>query len=288
MKVNYEFSICEGIVLITFILCVVSKKLTLNGALSALIVGTLISFAGWNYLVILYAFFISSTIATDIHKHIKTTLYGNVYAKEKKRNAIQVLCKGLFPSFISVIIAYYKPMLSNKCINFLSGIYIGYFISANADTWASELGIASTKDPILITTFKTVPKGTNGGVTLFGTCMSICGGCFISIVEIICNVIKNGTNDITLYMISMKIILGCVIGFIGSLLDSIIGAVFQMTIYNTKTKQIVDTHEYMSISKKQADVYYINGKDILSNSQVNLITCITSSFICGVLFYLIL
>ena len=287
MKVTYEFSICEGIVLITFILCVVSKKLTLNGALSALLVGTLISFAGWDYLVILYAFFISSTIATDIHKHIKTTLYGNVYAKEKKRNAIQVLCKGLFPSCISVIIAYCKPMLSNKCVNLLSGIYIGYFVSANADTWASELGIASTKEPVLITTFKTVPKGTNGGVTLFGTCMSICGGCFITIVEIICNVIK-GTNDVTMHMISIKIIVGCVIGFVGSLLDSIIGAVFQMTIYNTKTKQIVEQQEYMSMSKTERNIFYVNGKDVLSNSQVNLITCIISSVICGVLCYLIL
>jgi uncharacterized membrane protein len=58
---------------------------------------------------------------------------------------------------------------------------IAHHATSLADTLASELGILSKGRPILITTGRSVPPGTNGGVTLMGTGCSALGGFIIGL-----------------------------------------------------------------------------------------------------------
>jgi len=51
-----------------------------------------------------------------------------------------------------------------------------HFACCLGDTLASELGILSKSPPILVTTFKPVPPGTNGGLSFLGTVASLAGG----------------------------------------------------------------------------------------------------------------
>jgi uncharacterized protein (TIGR00297 family) len=61
--------------------------------------------------------------------------------------------------------------------------FAGALAAANADTWATEIGIHSRSAPRLITTGRPVPAGTDGGMTLLGTTGGILGAGFIAAVS---------------------------------------------------------------------------------------------------------
>jgi len=293
---SLEFIILELIILMIFFLAIKTKILTVGGAFAAVFVGTLISLSGFEFFTILAAFFFSSSKATNIHKQIKSKLLGRSYTKDKTRNSIQVFSKSLFPSLICLIIAKkYGPSMNlfdlentinNKLKLFLEFLFIGFFESANADTWASELGIASKNIPVLILKgFKPVPKGINGAISGYGTMCSIYGGLFISFVTVICNIFRFGPlnfiQDKILIYISIKVLLlGGIIGFIGSLIDSLLGQTVQLSIYN-ETKKCVIEKENEKEAKDNGDELKYYGKDILNNSGVNLVTGIITALISG-------
>ena len=292
---NFEFIILELIIVFIFFFALKTKILSLDGAFAAVFVGTIISLCGFEYFVVLASFFFSSSKATNIHKQIKTKLLGKTYLKEKKRNSIQVFSKSLFPSLICLIIYIkYDPKMNifsskEHTKLFLDFLFIGFFESANADTWASELGINSKENPILILNgFKQVPKGINGAISGYGTICSIKGGLFISGVVVLCNIARFGfieffKNDITIIIFAFKIfILGGVIGFIGSFIDSILGQTVQISIYNV-TKQCMVEKENEEEAKKTGDELKYYGRDILNNSGVNLVTGLITALISGYL-----
>ena len=172
---------------------------------------------------------------------------------------------------------------------FLDALFIGFFESANADTWASELGIASKNSPVLILKgFKTVPKGINGAISTYGTMCSIQGGLFISFVVVICNIFRYGLFnflklDFKIVSIAIKIfIIGGLVGFIGSLIDSLLGQTVQLSIYNESKKCVIEK-ENEKESKENGDELKYYGKDILNNSGVNLVTGVVTSLISGYL-----
>lgn len=65
------------------------------------------------------------------------------------------------------------------------------FACCLGDTLASELGILSSSPPLLITTLKPVPPGTNGGISLGGTIASVIGGCVVGLTLFVSLVMEN-------------------------------------------------------------------------------------------------
>lgn len=141
----------------------------------------------------------------------------------------------------------------------LLSAYIGHYACCAADTWASELGVLSNMDPVLITTFQRVPPGTNGGVSLIGTLASGAGGLFIGLLYYATSMISGSQQPSVLA-------LGVVIGVLGSVLDSILGATVQSTWYNRST------HKICAESLNEPDHELISGMDVLTNEQVNAVS----------------
>ena len=55
-------------------------------------------------------------------------------------------------------------------------LFVGALASAQADTWATEIGAHAPRRPRLITTGREVPRGTSGRVTALGSLGGLAGG----------------------------------------------------------------------------------------------------------------
>lgn len=144
------------------------------------------------------------------------------------------------------------------------------FACCNGDTWASELGILSKSDPILITTLEKVPRGTNGGVSTWGLFVSFMGGIFIGIFYYLATLVFVDNESLLNSSSQFPVVfLGGFAGLIGSVVDSFLGATFQ---FSGQTK------EGFIVENPKEAATKISGKfRILNNHSVNLVSCILTA-----------
>jgi len=156
---------------------------------------------------------------------------------------------------------------------------VGHFACCLADTLASELGILSKSDPFLITTWKPVPPGTNGAISILGTGASAGGGAIIGATYAMILLLETPACRRSAVGTAVDLVgWGTVAGLLGSAIDSLLGATIQRTRYSTESKKVLQDH-----STSTQDTKVINGLNILTNNQVNVL----SSFLTACLLALI-
>ncbi len=140
---------------------------------------------------------------------------------------------------------------------------------------ASELGTVLAKNnPRLLTNpFRTVPVGTNGGISFAGCLVSLLGGFIVGLSYIIGNMIFCRSDYLSnTLMINIQLLFHCTLfGLVGSLIDSLLGATVQFSGY--------DRERNMTVQKDGPSIEKISGRNILSNNQVNFV----SSFLTSIL-----
>jgi len=227
------------------------KSLSLDGALGAFIIGIIIFGAGGlKWITPLIIFFVVSSFLSVIDSPRAGKNKSN-----PRRDILQVLANGGIAAFVAVLFFY--SHLENAYT-----IYLTAIAAATADTWATEIGLLSPRQPRHIISFKPVEKGTSGGITLLGLLGAILGAATIAVAG----------WGFGLPFLNTIIIAG--IGIFGSLLDSIIGGTLQAHF----TCSLCGKNTESRIHCGQPGILQA-GWPWIDNNMVNLINTISGSLL---------
>lgn len=270
---------------IATLLSVRGKKrgsLTTSGAISAFVVGFLTLSCGYRFGTLLVGFYLTSTKLTKFKAEWKQKIDTQYKPSGGGRSANQVLACSVLGVFICLIYFFCRgvdqPIAFDQdpIAAFLWCCYISHYACCNGDTWASELGVLSQTEPVLITSLhRRVPRGTNGGISLVGTVASAAGGASIGLFFYLHSLIAFPSAALQYHAIT----LGFFTGLLGSMIDSFLGATVQATWYDPDLKAIVAARK----DDSSCCCKRICGRDWLSNEQVNGVSVFVTTLLGGVL-----
>jgi uncharacterized protein (TIGR00297 family) len=242
------------------------KSLTTSGALSAVVIGFGIFFAGRFYFwSLLMAFFLTSTLLSHFRSEKKQKME-ELTGRGTRRDAVQAFANGGVALILALTYRFTGRM------EYLAG-FGAALAAANADTWASELGILSRRKPVSVLNLKPVPRGTSGGVSGFGFLASFLGAALIAGVFLAGQL----TLGAGIYRAVISSLLVAIAGFLGSLFDSVLGASVQAQYYD----RLTGAHTEKRISGRKKNEL-VRGFPIIGNDTVNFLS-IAGAAACAVL-----
>jgi len=197
------------------VLCLLSWRLgllTVSGSLASFAMGMIIGvFGGIGWLFVLILFALTGFLVTRYKMDLKVK--NRVQEGERgERSYRNVLANGAVPALVAVVtyIGGWEGQI--PVLVYLSAICV-----AAADTTASELGILSDR-AYMITTFKKVTPGVDGGVSLYGTAWALMASIFAALV---------GWVAIMGTVPEISVLIPIVMGISGCFIDSLIGATLE-------------------------------------------------------------
>jgi uncharacterized protein (TIGR00297 family) len=195
--------------LLAAILSFVSRKLTLTGAATGLIVGLLVyKGAGLTGIAMLALFFVAGSWATGWQVSKKKAI-GFAEQNKGQRTASQVLANGGAAALLGAL-AWYLP--DHAAI--LQVMMAGSLAAATADTLSSELGTVYGSRFFNILSLRTDERGRDGVISIEGTLIGAAGAMLIAAIYIA----GYGPNHFLIIVIA---------GIIGNLADSLLGAALE-------------------------------------------------------------
>lgn len=155
-----------------------------------------------------------------------------------------------------------------------TGAFVGVIAAANADTWATEIGVLSRHKPRLVNNGHLVLAGTHGAVSLLGL-VSAGGGAWLAgftalAFYFIIAMFDERTWTGTLLLLPIGAMLG---GLVGSVVDSFLGAVAQGMYYCEHCQRVSeDAVHHCGLPARQT-----RGWSWLSSQGVDLVGSLVSA-----------
>ncbi len=207
-----------------------SKALTPGGALGAMLIGGLVfGFGGLVWAAALILFFVSSSLLSRLTNARKARAIAD-FGKDGPRDFTQTLANGGVALLTALAVGFWGH--DSPWYPYLTLAYFGSLAAATADTWATELGTLSGRQPRLITSGRFIQPGVSGGVTVAGLAASLAGGAFMGLMIFgliqAASLITSGQWFLQDWFLLLVLPFA---GFVGSLIDSFLGATLQRLYY---------------------------------------------------------
>ncbi len=238
-----------------------AHSLTTRGAYAAAILGTIVfGLGGWQWAVLLLAFFVSSSALTRAFQASKREAEDK-YARGGERDEIQVLSNGgvagLFVLLHALVPTALWPWIG----------FAGALAAVNADTWATELGVLNPGRPRLITALqKPVEKGTSGAISAVGTLASLLAA---GLIGALAALLFPGMTIGAFASITLA-------GLGGSLIDSLLGATVQALYFCPLDQTETEKHPLHGCGTATVQ---IRGWGWLNNDAVNVACSVAGALI---------
>ncbi len=183
------------------------RALAPSGAVATfLLASILFGTGGWKWTVPILTFFVLSSLLSQMGKRKKP--YEGMFEKSSVRDHGQVFANGGIAGTIAMLNLAFPA-------SDLYPLYLGSIAAVTADTWGTEIGLGSARAPLLVTTWKRVDPGTNGGVTARGVLAGAAGSAAVALSAL------PWLDQVGLAALVI------IAGIGGSLLDSVLGATVQ-------------------------------------------------------------
>lgn len=264
------------------------RALNPQGALAALVLGTIIfGLGGLGWAILLLGFFISSSALSKLFRRQKAAL-DEKFSKGSQRDAGQVMANGGMAGLFVLLHVLFPGAA------WPWAAFAGALAAANADTWATELGVLSRSTPRLITNGKPVERGTSGGISMPGLFAAFGGGLFIALLAVLFwqgRVFPAG-NDTPAWLASLTGAEAPILslpqalawmaaislaGLAGSLVDSFLGATVQ-AIYTCPTcRKETERHPLHTCGTQTT---LLRGWAWLNNDWVNISCTLLGALTC--------
>jgi len=187
--------------------------LTFDGAVASLAIGLVIGlFGSVDWLLILIIFTGLGFTATLLGL-AKKRARGLQEGRAGERMYKNVVAVGITPCIFAVLFF----MLGEEYYTIMSIAYISSITVAAADTIASEVGVRDER-VWLITTFKRVEPGTDGGVSVMGTSVAFVASLLTTMI---------GWVLIFGFTFDMLFFVPVIAGMVGCFADSLLGATLE-------------------------------------------------------------
>ncbi len=228
-----------------------AHALSPSGAFAATLIGTLAIAAGFKWGALLIGYFIVTTILTKWRAADKEKRTASIVAKGGARDAMQVLANGgvFAVAAAASILQPTEPWIA---------LGAGALAVSASDTLATEIGTALGGAPRSVLTWRPVPAGTSGGVSVAGTIAALSGAALVGLYVVLLGWTRHA---------GIAVALG---GIAGSTLDSLVGASVQARRWCARCGVVTERTVHLCGEETQRR----GGLDFLDNDMVNLVSSV--------------